>query len=349
LVYYTQTGSPRHAYGVPRDDTNQTTLLSLLSNQEKDKLMSEKYKRYEFHESFCSDHECDCRKAMINVVNQNGERITTLSYCWEDIDYYLSQGFSEHSAKDMVGINFDMCASKPNQDAHEAKKMFEELVKDESYAKRIVKHYKAFKKALVDQDYYPDENSNKSDDSSFDSIIKQTILSMKSSQDKTISKLSRNDLCTCGSGKKYKKCCLNSSKEGGNNRYRKIPRFSTQEMADSEELALLAMPFELTFISLDRKYSINDLFIKNILEVLLDKYYYNEEPVSNYGAGATVIYSLFRGCIEETFKDEEPETIYKILATIYQCIMVRGYRGRAYIEFLHKFASTTLPLQKLAV
>jgi len=35
LVYYTQTGSPRHAYGVPRDDTNQTTLLSLLSNQEK--------------------------------------------------------------------------------------------------------------------------------------------------------------------------------------------------------------------------------------------------------------------------------------------------------------------------
>ena len=33
MVYYTQTGSPRHAYGVPRDDTNQTTLLSLLSNQ----------------------------------------------------------------------------------------------------------------------------------------------------------------------------------------------------------------------------------------------------------------------------------------------------------------------------
>lgn len=46
----------------------------------KEKLLSQKYKRYEFHESFCSDPDCDCRKAMINVFNQEGERVTTLSY-----------------------------------------------------------------------------------------------------------------------------------------------------------------------------------------------------------------------------------------------------------------------------
>lgn len=151
-------------------------------------------------------------------------------------------------------------------------------------------------------------------------VLKQTIKSMVITHENKTSKLSRNDTCTCGSGKKYKKCCLNSSTDQANNKYRKIPRFSTQEMTDSEELALLAMPLELTFISLDKQYSINDLFIKNTLEILLDKYHYNEDP----------------------------ETIYKILATLYQCVMVRGYRGRAYIEFLNRCVSSELPLLELS-
>ncbi|HZU29759.1 MAG TPA: SEC-C metal-binding domain-containing protein [Candidatus Angelobacter sp.] len=41
---------------------------------------------------------------------------------------------------------------------------------------------------------------------------------MRGGSKELIEKLGRNDLCPCGSGRKFKKCCLGSKRYDGSNR-----------------------------------------------------------------------------------------------------------------------------------
>ena len=80
-------------------------------------------KKFHFHEMFCSEHGCDCRKAMIRVVDNKGELVATLSYGWEPVSYYAKEKFSSEYLEAMSGVSLEVGAPQSKR-ANEAKALF---------------------------------------------------------------------------------------------------------------------------------------------------------------------------------------------------------------------------------
>ncbi len=125
---------------------------------------------YFMTESYCNDNSCDCRRVFINVLH--GDKIlATIGYGWEDVDFYEKWMGDKSLAKEVKGPILEISGSQ-SEHSPELLKLFKELmVHDSIFTERLKRHYGLFKS-------------------------------------KKQGKIGRNDLCPCGSGKKYKKCCL---------------------------------------------------------------------------------------------------------------------------------------------
>ena len=136
--------------------------------------------KYVFLEFFCTDLDCDCRMVTILVNNEKGEIVSVLKYGWESQAYYIKWGVDDILAEEMASVS--LCPLS-NQSPH-AEYFFEQLntmlLQDEKYKKRIEQHYDMLRKA------------------------KRT----HSKPSLKVIKVGRNDLCSCGSNKKFKKCCM---------------------------------------------------------------------------------------------------------------------------------------------
>jgi hypothetical protein len=150
---------------------------------------------YAFAEFYCHRVKCDCRKVMIHVVTSEPDKTwAIINYGWESEKFY-KKWFANPEEKDdyyklMSGVSLDPF---PNGAiANELLKIFKTILKkDKAYAKRMEDHYWKMK------NYVKNKQKN---------INKKAALENRLSQpDK---KLGRNDPCHCGSGKKFKKCCL---------------------------------------------------------------------------------------------------------------------------------------------
>jgi len=110
----------------------------------------------------------------------------------------------------------------------------ERTPEEERYDNEVVRNFKNFgdmRKAIdIANEIYPDE-ALKYDDKSihdikehYDYLSKHMDILAKMTNHqpldkgitRTSTKIGRNDLCPCGSGKKYKKCCMNQSLEKQN-------------------------------------------------------------------------------------------------------------------------------------
>lgn len=318
------------------------TLSTLLSNRE-----------YFFHESFCAEHNCDCRKAMINVTDRKGNLLTTLSYGWEEPAYYVSQHFDEESAEELSGVSIDLSAPHC-KNADEMIMLFRMVLEDKAYADRIVEHYNLFKESIVDQNYIPSElmDDEFCDEIDYteaemtpafmDQMVFRTIKKMEATAAKLSIKVGRNELCPCGSNKKYKKCCIANAKYH-NERYYSIPYYSVSEMADSDVFLVHALSIEQLFCRLDPKYHFNDMVILKMLEFQLEIFYYKSNGFeaafnSDADAGIMLLNSLLCTITKDIFKDKPDELAYKILAAIYHSVLRRGANRRAYMDFLISFS-----------
>lgn len=148
---------------------------------------------YCFIEMFCTAPQCDCRNAMIGVYKFEGigkfEPITTLRFCWEDTAFYKKIELDFHQ-KRYPCVFADLHSGSCQYDAFFSN-VFEEMcydisddrssIQESAYAKRIKLHYDLYRGYLISK---ASEGKNKS----------QSVMG-------------RNELCSCGSGTKYKKCC----------------------------------------------------------------------------------------------------------------------------------------------
>jgi hypothetical protein len=132
---------------------------------------------YSFFEYFCDNLDCRCTTVALHVVffdsNDHSiqKEITSIDYAWEKPLSRQNPVLHEKS------IQSDM--------AQAALELFSRIVKDDRfYAKKINEHFEMVR-AYVRAE-------------------KQKI----SETQRNTSKCGRNDPCSCGSGKKYKKCCL---------------------------------------------------------------------------------------------------------------------------------------------
>lgn len=131
---------------------------------------------YAFLELYCGNPECDCNAGTFDLVEIDsngkilGERITSIFYEW------MKPESDENPS--IVGIKTH---SKITRAALE---IFKNSMQEYNYLSNIKEHYKMVKGYFITN---PTHWVTKSDNNE---------------------KLGRNDPCNCGSGKKYKKCCL---------------------------------------------------------------------------------------------------------------------------------------------
>ena len=139
---------------------------------------------YAFLELYCCNQECDCEKVIIEVAKQSAfglgyfeipdEATAVLEYTWK-------QPLSEHNP----------CFSDqvvPSEHAAAARRALVDYIQiDPGYNKELSMRYTRMKENKAPEPFGP---------------ISTTYL-------RKSSKTGRNDPCLCGSGRKYKKCCIN--------------------------------------------------------------------------------------------------------------------------------------------
>jgi hypothetical protein len=163
---------------------------------------------YSFFESFCNDEACDCRRVFVTVYSKRrfGFRgsapLATISFGWEDESFYRKWASFPLSKEDLRELKGPALVSKMAPQSEYAPKLLEQfkiLVRDRDYVDRIADHYRMFRKAV-------DERTPQR------SPAIQRSLTPIRHQPKT----GRNQPCPCGSGKKYKKCCMSKEQDQQN-------------------------------------------------------------------------------------------------------------------------------------
>jgi len=140
---------------------------------------------YAFVDSYCTDRTCDCRKTMIQVFYDD-KIVSVINFGWERPKFYIKwmgqdlNAELKECAKEMSGLSIDI--TSPDLVSRQGILSLVKILMDKKWIAKLKKHYR-----LVRELEEPAEPSN---------IIR------------LLPKLSRNAPCSCGSGKKYKHCCL---------------------------------------------------------------------------------------------------------------------------------------------
>lgn len=144
---------------------------------------------YGFIEFFCDAPDCDCRNVMIHIMSVEPvpKLWAIVRYGWESKKFYRDwMGGEERSefTENLRDSFIDTMISPNDLVAQEFLFIFKNMIKDDKkYAKRIETHYRMYKD-VIEKEKKPQPYQLSGE------------------------KVGRNDPCHCGSGLKYKKCCL---------------------------------------------------------------------------------------------------------------------------------------------
>ncbi len=150
---------------------------------------------YLFLDLYCPAPECDCKNGIIDIfkvskktilhenkITLKNEPLVTLRFSWE---------------KNPADWEIDVHSSRQNfKKTRGFLNLLKTLVKD-SFGEKLKYRYSHFKQTIKEE--------------------ARSLESMMEYKMETSKKIGRNDLCPCGSGKKYKKCCINLEKENNIN------------------------------------------------------------------------------------------------------------------------------------
>ncbi len=164
---------------------------------------------YALVESYCDEPGCDCRRVFFTIVaTQAARTVATIGYGWEGERFY-AKWYGEDDPKAIREIKGPTLnrLSRQSEVAQAIREMFEKyILQDKKYVKRLKHHYKMFREAV----------EKKEEKKQLQKMISKKVRKVSPSQGDR-PKIGRNAPCPCGSGKKYKKCCLNKDEVSTDN------------------------------------------------------------------------------------------------------------------------------------
>lgn len=125
-------------------DLDEEEIKSIILSHEKYGLASGVYYLIE---NYCADRECDCRKAMINVVDDKNKIWATIGYGWESTKYYEKWIDDKELARQMTGIYQEVGGIQTDR-TDGCLKLVKKALEDPYYINCLRRHYKQFKTAL---------------------------------------------------------------------------------------------------------------------------------------------------------------------------------------------------------
>ncbi len=147
---------------------------------------------YGLIESYCDELDCDCRRVFLSILSEKQEKIlAVIAYGWENKKFYAKWvGDNDpQTIKELQGPILNL-ASPQSRFAPKILELVNRVVlKDKKYIERLKNHYMMFREKIGKSIQYNENNRN------------SNIVPFSP-------KIGRNMPCPCGSGKKYKKCCL---------------------------------------------------------------------------------------------------------------------------------------------
>lgn len=174
----------------PKIAEKETRAITILNNPE---LPSD---TYGLIEAYCDELDCDCRRVFLNVISTNQKKLlATIAFGWERKKYYAKwMGDNDpRMIKDLKGPVLNL-ASPQSKLAPALLKQIKVVLQDKNYIERLKRHYNLFKDE-IEKEEKKIQKQGKNTDSNYNPLS-------------SLPKVGRNDPCPCGSGKKYKKCCL---------------------------------------------------------------------------------------------------------------------------------------------
>ncbi|MFH0729216.1 MAG: SEC-C metal-binding domain-containing protein [Pseudomonadota bacterium] len=184
--------------------------------------------KYTFIEHYCDDRDCDCRRVMISVLARKRNKILASINMGFDSDGEDAGPFldplnpqSAHS-QELIDMFVDMINSDP------------------AYLARLQNHYVMLKEKITGKKYAGEPFETAGEirrEANLPSLLPPdtSVAALSTPVERDHPKVGRNALCPCGSGKKYKKCCLLSSEEDSPGSVEKRParaaRVTTQTAA----------------------------------------------------------------------------------------------------------------------
>ncbi|MGK5094457.1 SEC-C metal-binding domain-containing protein [Deltaproteobacteria bacterium TL4] len=141
--------------------------------------------KYAFIEAYCDEENCDCRRVFFSVFSENTRKcLAVITYGWEKRKYYIDwMGDNDPNVIDsLVGLNLNLLSPQSKFAPALLRKIDIVLKEDPLYVDRLKKHYKIYR-TEIDKQYKTAP------------LVSQFTVG-------------RNDPCPCGSGKKFKKCCI---------------------------------------------------------------------------------------------------------------------------------------------
>lgn len=161
---------------------------------------------YAFTEFYCNEKGCDCRRVMIRVMTPDSIESQAT----------INMGFD--SDRPEAGPFLDPLSPQARYADALMRFFLDQVNNDHAYLARLQRHYVMFKKKVEGHRYRgrPFEAPGsvvrtKKDPGQFPDVLDALVSGTRPDPTpvrRPSKKTGRNDPCLCGSGKKYKKCCL---------------------------------------------------------------------------------------------------------------------------------------------
>lgn len=107
---------------------------------------------YAFMEMFCDDRGCDCRRVVVRVAPTDDptRALAQISYGWEPESFYrkwASFPLDDDDIEELRGPAL-MRLNPQSEHADEMLSLFRDLLEDDAYRARIVRHYRMFREIV---------------------------------------------------------------------------------------------------------------------------------------------------------------------------------------------------------
>ena len=148
---------------------------------------------YGFIEHYCDEHDCDCRRVLLQVTTPQAPRaaLATINFGWEPIEFYTRWMHGDEVAgREIIDASLDPLHPQSPLADYLLDIFRRDLMTDAAYVARLARHCQMFKRDLRDR---PNAHA----------------VVVRDGQPRVVARpaTGRNEPCPCGSGKKYKKCC----------------------------------------------------------------------------------------------------------------------------------------------
>lgn len=150
--------------------------------------------KYGLIELYCDEENCDCRRVFLNVISEKtGRTLALINYGWESREYYVRWMGDDDPLviEDLKGPTLNISSPHSGLAHIFLERVKQYVLKDSAYIERLKRHYDLFKEVIEKQ-----------------AQGKRSLSDGNRSEANRSKKVGRNDPCPCGSGKKFKKCCI---------------------------------------------------------------------------------------------------------------------------------------------